>query len=76
MKHIVSLTCDAVPSHIWAAWNEVVVLMQAERLRLLVRTSIVTRTRAAERMSHVFVTLAVAEVTVGHARGGKHKFWI
>jgi hypothetical protein len=37
-------------------------------------TSIVTCTRAAERMSHVFVTLVVLQVTVGHARGGKHKF--
>jgi len=39
-------------------------------------TSMVTCTRAAERMSHVFVTLAVSEVTVGHARGSKHKFWV
>jgi len=39
-------------------------------------TSIVTCTRAAERMSHVFVTLAVSQVTVGHAVGSKHKFWL
>jgi len=36
-----------------------------------VRTSIVTCTRAAERMSRMFVTLAVSQVTVGHAVGGK-----
>jgi len=30
----------------------------------------------AERMPHVFVTLTVSQVTVGHAIGSKHKFWV
>jgi len=35
MKHILSLTFDTLPNRIWAEWNEVVVLTQAECLRLL-----------------------------------------
>jgi len=35
MKHISSLTFDTLPNSIWAERNEVVVLMQAECLRLL-----------------------------------------
>jgi len=36
MKHILSVAFDTLPNHIWAEWNEVVVVLtQTECLRLL-----------------------------------------